>query len=196
VKISCICFSRINPFKTKEITIIIPYKNIDRQREYDRLYAKKWRTEHREQYRKRMAEWRTRNPEKTRKYSEKYYWAHREQEILKQIKGNARRHHKLRLEALIRYGNNPPTCACCGETRLPFLTMDHMNGKGNQHRKEIKRYGSIYEWLKHANYPEGFRVLCMNCNFAIGHYGFCPHAENELPSEKQTSQQAFFNTSN
>jgi hypothetical protein len=21
----------------------------------------------------------------------------------------------------------------------------------------------------------GYRVLCMNCNFALGHSGYCPH---------------------
>ena len=25
------------------------------------------------------------------------------------------------------------------------------------------------------NYPEGFQVLCSNCNFAKGKYGSCPH---------------------
>jgi hypothetical protein len=33
----------------------------------------------------------------------------------------------------------------------------------------------LYLWLKQNNYPPGFRVLCMNCNFAIGHSGYCPH---------------------
>jgi hypothetical protein len=33
----------------------------------------------------------------------------------------------------------------------------------------------LYLWLKRNNYPTGFRVLCHNCNLAIGFYGYCPH---------------------
>jgi len=163
----------------------MPYKDKEKQREYFRNYAKQWREKHKEQYRKRMKEWREKNQEKLKAYHKKYYWLHREEEIIRKMKSNAKRHHKLRLEALIHYGGNPPKCACCGEYRLPFLTIDHISGSGNKHRKEIRRYGSIYEWLKHANYPEGFRVLCMNCNFAIGHYGVCPHQEEGTSKLKE-----------
>jgi len=38
----------------------------------------------------------------------------------------------------------------------------------------------IYEYLKSNNYPLGYRVLCMNCNFAIGVYGYCPHCKVEV----------------
>jgi hypothetical protein len=30
-------------------------------------------------------------------------------------------------------------------------------------------------WLRKNGFPKGFRVLCHNCNFAHGHYGYCPH---------------------
>ena len=30
-------------------------------------------------------------------------------------------------------------------------------------------------WLKANNFPSGFRVLCHNCNLAIGLYSQCPH---------------------
>ena len=32
-----------------------------------------------------------------------------------------------------------------------------------------------YRWLKNHNYPEGFQVLCYNCNLPKGVYGVCPH---------------------
>jgi hypothetical protein len=25
------------------------------------------------------------------------------------------------------------------------------------------------------NFPDGFQVLCHNCNMSIGLYGYCPH---------------------
>jgi hypothetical protein len=65
-------------------------------------------------------------------------------------------------------------CDCCGEGTYEFLSIDHVNGDGGAHRKQIGR-GSLYTWLKRNDWPSGFRVLCHNCNQAIGHYGVCPH---------------------
>lgn len=77
------------------------------------------------------------------------------------------------------YGGNPPKCACCGETTLEFLTIDHVNGGGNKHRKEIGGGGNFYRWLVKNDFPEGFQVLCMNCNWAKGKYGECPHQKQQ-----------------
>lgn len=76
----------------------------------------------------------------------------------------------LKTAAMAAYGGK---CACCGETEIGFLTIDHVNGGGAKHRREIKNH--IYGWLKKHNYPPGFRVLCWNCNCAIGALGVCPH---------------------
>lgn len=80
-----------------------------------------------------------------------------------------RREH--RLAVLARYGNK---CTCCGETRQEFLAIDHIDGGGNKHRKELGNK-SFYGWLIKNDYPAGFRVLCHNCNMALGCYGYCPH---------------------
>ena len=44
------------------------------------------------------------------------------------------------------YSEGQPKCACCGEKELSFLTIDHINGKGNIHRKEMElnKIKSIY----------------------------------------------------
>jgi hypothetical protein len=88
---------------------------------------------------------------------------------------------------LIHYGGNPPKCSCCGEQYYEFLTIDHINGNGLKHRAEISKgkgtqFGkwkinprALYCWIIQNNFPEGFRVLCMNCNHSYGHYGYCPH---------------------
>jgi hypothetical protein len=49
-----------------------------------------------------------------------------------------------------------------------------MHGGGNQHRKTIK-CNSVTVWVYKNSYPEGFRLLCHNCNFSLGAYGYCPH---------------------
>jgi len=68
-----------------------------------------------------------------------------------------------------------PICACCGETNLFFLTFDHINGGGRKHILEIG-HPNLGGWLRRNNYPDGYRVLCANCNSGramVG--GVCPH---------------------
>ena len=71
------------------------------------------------------------------------------------------------------YSNGTSSCSCCDEKYIEFLTVDHINGGGVAHRKSIK--GNFYHWLIANNFPDGFRILCMNCNFSLGKFKYCPH---------------------
>jgi len=59
-----------------------------------------------------------------------------------------------------------------------FLSLDHVNGHGDEPRN---KYGhhlggmQLYVKLRRMKYPEGYQVLCFNCNCAKGFYGVCPH---------------------
>lgn len=80
------------------------------------------------------------------------------------------RRTKLRLEikreALTYYGHNKCACVNCGYNDIRALSIDHVNGNGNRHRKMINvEGGEIYTWLKKNDYPLGFQTLCMNCQF-------------------------------
>lgn len=78
---------------------------------------------------------------------------------------------KLKAAVIAGYGGK---CQCCGETIAEFLTVDHLDGSGGQHRKSLKRH--FYLYLIENHFPrDKFRLLCMNCNFAYGKYGYCPH---------------------
>jgi hypothetical protein len=81
------------------------------------------------------------------------------------------KHQRLRAEVFVGYGG--PVCACCGEDTPEFLEIDHIDGGGTKHRKEIG--GRLYAWLRRNGFPPGFQVLCANCNVAKGRYGVCPH---------------------
>jgi hypothetical protein len=83
---------------------------------------------------------------------------------------------RRRARAILHYGGPHPSCACCGETTPGFLTIDHVNGDGAAHRAHLGT-STIYGWLHTHGYPEGFRVLCMQCNWADGVYGRCPHVD-------------------
>ena len=92
-------------------------------------------------------------------------------------------HCKVKLEAIEHYGGK---CACCGEKVVEFLTIDHKGGGGNKQLKSIN--GAISSWLKKHNWPKGFRVLCYNCNCAIGFFGYCPHKEPDKSLKLETKK--------
>ena len=75
--------------------------------------------------------------------------------------------YRARLRHIIinHYGGK---CACCGETNIDLLTIDHMNGGGKKHLKEIGNC-NFYRWLRDNGFPTGFRVLCFNCNCGVQH---------------------------
>lgn len=83
---------------------------------------------------------------------------------------HASRTSKRRRDVLEHYGGK---CACCGELSFEFLSIDHINGGGNKQKREMGRH-KMWNWL-HKDRPEGFRVLCHNCNQSLGAYGYCPH---------------------
>lgn len=65
-------------------------------------------------------------------------------------------------------------CFCCGESIKEFLTIDHAAGDGANHRRQINR-GRLHVHIIKSSFPKRFRLACMNCNFAMGVHGFCPH---------------------
>ena len=73
--------------------------------------------------------------------------------------------------ALEHYGKS---CKFCGESREIFLTIDHIDNNGAEHRRGQKgqnRGHNLPTWLRRNKFPEGFQVLCFNCNCAKGIYG-------------------------
>jgi hypothetical protein len=89
---------------------------------------------------------------------------------------------------LIYYSGNPPKCQCCGENIYGFLSIDHMNNDGGKHRREMISEGtdsSIYSWLVSHDFPEGFQVLCFNCNLGREHTEdkICPHKKKVIKNE-------------
>lgn len=103
---------------------------------------------------------------------------------------------KRKLEVFQHYAAAAvPFCKCCGENNLQFLTIDHIRGGGNKHRKEIfgtypSGGSAMYWWLKKNNMPAGFQVLCFNCNCAKGFHGYCPHQQFK-PAECDPGWTAF-----
>lgn len=79
------------------------------------------------------------------------------------------RNARLRAAVIAAYGGE---CACCGERTPEFLAIDHVNGREpGDDRTGVK----LYAWLVRHRFPEGYRVLCHNCNLSLGFWGYCPH---------------------
>lgn len=77
---------------------------------------------------------------------------------------------KKRLKAMDNYTEGCCCCKWCGYSDPRALTIDHVNGDGADHRKWMKDVGeknwsNIAYWLEQNGYPEGFQILCMNCNW-------------------------------
>lgn len=95
------------------------------------------------------------------------------------------RNLSLKLQAYDAYGGR--FCACCGESEINFLSLDHINNDGNEERRKYSTKGrnestaaggssAYYLRLKNQGYPFGYQVLCMNCNYGKRmNSGVCPH---------------------
>lgn len=135
-----------------------------RHAQYSRNYRSRLGDEYRERMLKRRAQMiASMTPDELRVF--------RKRESEKTARLNA----KTRREVYAAYGGK---CACCGEATEAFLSIDHVNNDGAKMRRAgIHRAGAqFYQWLRLQGFPEGFQLLCMNCN--VGKHrngGVCPH---------------------
>jgi hypothetical protein len=134
---------------------------------------KAYRAERRDYYTAKHREWVGEHRDQLNEYNREYLRNATEDQKAHHRKMARERLQRVRYEVIAAYGG---FCACCGETEIRFLQMDHINNDGAAHRKEIKI--QLSTWLKQQGYPEGFQVLCANCNFAKHtNGGTCPHQE-------------------
>lgn len=80
-----------------------------------------------------------------------------------------------RLQTIQRLGGK---CVCCGENCPEFLAFDHEDGGGNKERKLLTS-AKIMKLIYQGKYNKKIRILCHNCNMAIGFYGYCPHSKEK-----------------
>jgi hypothetical protein len=105
-------------------------------------------------------------------------WKAKRPEHVKTYMSERRRTIKRRL--VDGYGGK---CTCCGEETLEFLTLEHVNGGGREHRK-VKDSLAIFNEVIREGFPREYTILCMNCNFAKRFGKDCPHATGATNKSK------------
>jgi hypothetical protein len=84
--------------------------------------------------------------------------------------------NRLRVKMLQAYGGE---CQCCGETEPEFLCIDHVNGDGAEHRRQLRVRqqftSNMLRIVAREGFPDRYRLLCWNCNYGMTRPGGCPH---------------------
>lgn len=98
----------------------------------------------------------------------KNYWKVNSSKYIENRHNRVEKDKERKIVCFVHYSGNPPKCACCGEIEFRFLELDHINGGGNKEREKLfgGHFGgsTFYRWLVKHNFPEGYQVLCANCN--------------------------------
>jgi len=123
---------------------------------------KKYRKNNKEKVKNKAHEKYVRNMEHIKNKSSLYAKSNRNKNNASSTKSRL----KLKTKVFVHYCGGKIQCKC-GVNDLYLLTIDHINGGGNEHRKQIGRKTgyNFYRWLKNNNYPDGFQVLCFNCQY-------------------------------
>lgn len=120
----------------------VPYKDKERQKEYNKKHMEKWRRKNREHIRKYARDWKKKNKEKMRLYVKRY----------------ARKLHDKAIDFL---GGK---CVRCGITDKRVLQINHKDGGGS---REFKKVGALklYLMILNGKRPtDDLDVRCANCN--------------------------------
>ncbi len=132
----------------------------------------------------RIIKWKNENPEKYKeqRINNRHTYSEKDKEYYQNNKDVFRERtkisiHKKKIKVLSHYSNDTMQCKCCGENHIEFLTIDHINNNGAEHKRKenIKSSSVLYTWLIKNKFPEGFQVLCFNCNIGKGRNECCPH---------------------
>ena len=165
------------------------YRSSEKSRKYDREWKRKWRKKPGvlDEINRKQRERRLKDPEHNRELQKNYRLKH-----IDEHRKRARVYHKnvakpkfeeIKLEVLTYYSkkiskSKTPRCECCGENfSINFLALDHIEGRKNMGHKAGFTGIKIYKWIVKEEFPDGFQVLCHNCNTAKFQLGKCPHQE-------------------
>lgn len=153
-------------------------KEMDREKgiRYRQLYPERRRLTQRNSDKRRPDRWRSEPEYRARNLEAAHRYKIKNRETL--IKQSRKYYQQRRRDVLALYGNH---CECCGESQWEFLAIDHRNGGGHHERKQLSAISLWVKLLRLGTPHADYRILCHNCNSALGYYGYCPHQTEAVP---------------
>ncbi len=148
--------------------------SLQKRREQQRIKTARWRKKKLKAdpdfFRNVEACWRKKRLSEDPDFFKKDYQVHKQFERDRKIIYRA----KIKAAVLSYYGNGVARCVMCGFDNVDALSIDHIHGGGRRHKDSlgmtVKGGGDeFYRWLIKQDYPDGFRTLCMNCQFLEMH---------------------------
>lgn len=73
---------------------------------------------------------------------------------------------RLRLEVIDHYSKGTRKCTHCAYDNIKALCVDHIHNNGAEERHKLGRASQVLRYLRKNKYPEGYQILCHNCNVA------------------------------
>lgn len=162
------------------------WRSIPKNREKENKQRREYYKNHKEDEKQKSKDYRKKHPEQQKKWNKNRknrYWDNRDEEIKRNKRwkelnpDEQRAYHKkhrdkLKMDVIIHYSNGTMACANPYNqhdkpyTDIRALSIDHIEGGGCKHRLSLNLKSSgFYRWLRKNNYPSGYQVLCMNCQF-------------------------------
>ena len=139
-------------------------------RESKKAYNQKYYRAHREHYRELARKRRLLKGDVIR--AKEREWMHKPENQPRMAAARMRYRARQRAQVLEKFGSK---CNKCGFADPRALHVDHVNGGGHQHRKNGGG-ADINTWLRKRDYPDGYQILCFNCNWGKRvNGGICPH---------------------
>lgn len=122
------------------------WRNRDRIRASRKSYEEQYYKEHKEEILRKSRE---------------HYRVNRSNELLRRAKRKA----KIKYEVLTHYSvSSIPQCAYCGIKDIDVLCIDHIDNDGYKRPRNDPSRKDLCFWLYRHGFPEGYQVLCANCN--------------------------------
>ncbi|MDE1814633.1 MAG: hypothetical protein KGI05_08235 [Thaumarchaeota archaeon] len=144
-------------------------------------YDIKYKENHRELLRQKARIYRKENPKHNSEYQKRPEVKERQKQLRNRPEFIEKRKQYLlsiKLKVFSHYcgGINKIKCQCtkCNISIIRMLTIDHINGDAHKNRHQGVGI-ALCLWIIRNNFPEGFQVLCWNCNCTKGTNRACAH---------------------
>ena len=152
--------------------MILPYKDPEKKKQYEKIYrqrpyvkarnaekARKSYKKNPEKHIQAVTRSRKKNPDLHRAINRKSFRKHK----TKRLQHESQSLKERRIRVLTYYSKGTPKCKICEVKEIPFLAIDHVYGrKAMGHSRKTQTKVHFRELDK--NHPKGYQVLCHNCN--------------------------------